>query len=32
MGSLDEYESVGYDWIALYINVDNAIYFDNNIL
>ena len=30
--NLDEYESVGNHWIALYINVNNATYFYSNIL
>ena len=32
MVNLDEYESVGNHWIALYINVNNATYFYSNIL
>ena len=27
--NLDEYESIGTYWIALYVNVKNAIYFDS---
>ena len=27
--NLDEYRSVGNHWIALYVNVDNATYFDS---
>ena len=27
--NLDEYKSIGTHWIALYVNGNNAIYFDN---
>ena len=27
--NLDEYESVGFHWIALYVNAENIIYFDS---
>ena len=27
--NLDEYESIGFHWIALYINDDNMTYFDS---
>ena len=27
--NLDEYESIGFHWIALYINDDNVTYFDS---
>ena len=27
--NLDEYESRGTHWIALYVNAENAIYFDS---
>ena len=27
--NLDEYESIGTHWIALYVNVENVTFFDN---
>ena len=27
--NLDEYKSIGYHWIALYLNADNVTYFDS---
>ena len=27
--NLDEYESIGTYWIALYVNAENVIYFDS---
>ena len=27
--NLDEYESIGTHWIALYVNVENVTYFDS---
>ena len=29
MINLDEYESIGTHWIALYVNDENVIYFDS---
>ena len=28
--NLDEYRSIGFHWIAFYVNGDNVIYFDSS--
>ena len=29
VGNLEEYESIGTHWIALYVNANNIVYFDS---